>query len=116
MIGDIRKWAASLPVFALTDKQHVELEQIFELYDSDHSGSISYSELVAHFTKLGFSEDDNERIFRMIDRDGGGEVDMTEFKRFYRGFFDSTKTSDYGRGVSTFSGDASTGSAYPRRT
>jgi hypothetical protein len=39
MISDIRRWAASMPVPALTDKQHVELEQLFEIYDLDGSGT-----------------------------------------------------------------------------
>ncbi len=39
---------------------------------------------MAHFTKMGFNESDNARIFFMFDRDGGGEIDLIEFKRFYR--------------------------------
>ena len=96
MIGEIRKWAASMPVPALTDKQHVELEQLFELYDTDGSGSITMDELVAHFSNLGFSEEDNAHMFRMFDRDGGGSVDLVEFKRFYRSVFDTTKIEGQG--------------------
>ena len=64
--------------------------------------AVSISELEAHFAKLGFSESDNARMFSMFDRDGGGEIDMIEFKRFYRSVYDSTKLEDYGRGVTTF--------------
>lgn len=59
-------------------------------------------ELVQHFTNLGFTESDNARLFRLFDRDGGGSIDLTEFKRFYRSVFDSTKSEDYGRGVTTY--------------
>lgn len=57
MIGDIKKWASQMPVFALTDRQHLDLEQLFALYDTDNSGSIDMEELVEHFTKLGFNEE-----------------------------------------------------------
>lgn len=33
-IVDIKRWAAHLPVYPLTDAQHVELEQLFALYDA----------------------------------------------------------------------------------
>jgi hypothetical protein len=74
MIQDVKKWASRLDVAALTDKQHTELEQLFDLYDADGSGSVSLEELEAHFTNLGFTEDDNARMFKMMDRDSGGEV------------------------------------------
>ncbi len=45
--AQIRKWAASMPVAALTDKQHIELEQLFEIYDTDGSGTVVSSMLPA---------------------------------------------------------------------
>jgi len=98
MMGEIKKWLTNMDVPALTDKQHIELEQLFQLYDKDGSGTIEMDELRGHFTSLGFSEEDNARMFRMFDRDGGGEVDLTEFKRFYRSVYES-RYDDQGRSL-----------------
>jgi Ca2+-binding EF-hand superfamily protein len=71
-LAELKKWATACPVLALTEKQHLELETLFSIYDQDGSGTIEMDELVAHFTSLGFTEEENARMFCKFDRGAGG--------------------------------------------
>jgi hypothetical protein len=78
MIGDIKKWANNLPIYPLSDKQHTELEALFELYDADSSGTIDMSELVAHFQKLGFTESGKKEERKGKERKGKERKDKNK--------------------------------------
>ncbi|GMH11393.1 hypothetical protein Nepgr_013234 [Nepenthes gracilis] len=66
---------------ALTQRKRQEIKEIFDLFDTDRSGSIDAKELNVAMRSLGF-EMTEEQINRMIadaDRDGSGAIDFDEF-------------------------------------
>lgn len=66
----------------LTADQETKVKLAFEQYDADHSGMIDKGELMTVMRALGHmptSRDDEERLFRYVDRDGDGLVDYNEF-------------------------------------
>eukprot|EP00929_Paragymnodinium_shiwhaense_P119381 TRINITY_DN91275_c0_g1_i1.p1 TRINITY_DN91275_c0_g1~~TRINITY_DN91275_c0_g1_i1.p1 ORF type:complete len:708 (-),score=108.70 TRINITY_DN91275_c0_g1_i1:340-2463(-) len=69
------KWACSM-------------RELFHEMDEDRSGTVSWAEMEAHFQNvqvqglfqtLGLSSDDLALLFRLIDDDGSGEVNIDEF-------------------------------------
>ncbi len=60
------------------------IKEIFEVYDSDGSGSIEEDELVEGLKAIGgFSTSDSMTIFRQIDADGQGSISMEEFQSWW---------------------------------
>ncbi|KAI5660268.1 hypothetical protein M9H77_29061 [Catharanthus roseus] len=59
-----------------------ELHDAFELYDQDHDGFISVTELHQILTRLGerCSTDDCASMIKSVDSDGDGRVNFEEFK------------------------------------
>eukprot|EP00668_Euglena_longa_P045922 GGOE01061605.1.p1 GENE.GGOE01061605.1~~GGOE01061605.1.p1 ORF type:complete len:318 (+),score=99.51 GGOE01061605.1:1-954(+) len=53
----------------------------FERFDTDHSGNLDVHEFHKAFQSLGlgYSFEDAENLFMMMDEDGNGEMDMQEF-------------------------------------
>ncbi|KAL3615351.1 hypothetical protein CASFOL_041012 [Castilleja foliolosa] len=60
-----------------------ELREAFELYDQDHDGKISASELHKILTRLGehCSEQDCSGMIKTVDADGDGCVSFEEFTK-----------------------------------
>merc|ERR1711920_1172925 len=65
-----------------------ELRDVFAEMDFDESGTIGLQEVKAYFedprvrgffTALGLDTSDTERLFRLLDDDGSGDVDVNEF-------------------------------------
>jgi Ca2+-binding EF-hand superfamily protein len=59
-----------------------ELKETFALFDADHSGTISTSEIMHMLkTQLGaqITPEEAKAIVHTIDRNGDGEVDLDEF-------------------------------------
>ncbi|KAL8019641.1 putative serine/threonine-protein phosphatase with EF-hands [Plasmopara halstedii] len=57
-------------------------EELFAKYDTDKSGNISAPEFLAMLPEVGvyLSAAKAMRVFRQCDTDGGGEIDLAEFK------------------------------------
>eukprot|EP00304_Pavlova_gyrans_P008968 CAMPEP_0206058608 /NCGR_PEP_ID=MMETSP1466-20131121/47051_1 /ASSEMBLY_ACC=CAM_ASM_001126 /TAXON_ID=44452 /ORGANISM="Pavlova gyrans, Strain CCMP608" /LENGTH=100 /DNA_ID=CAMNT_0053433903 /DNA_START=53 /DNA_END=352 /DNA_ORIENTATION=+ len=71
----------------LTDEQIEEIREAFNLFDTDHSGSIDYRELKAAMRALGF-EVKKEELRKMIldvDSDGSGHIEFPEFLEMMTG-------------------------------
>merc|ERR1711990_876567 len=66
---------------SLTDEQKAELREAFDLFDTDGSGAVDFSELHTAMKALGF-EPKKEEINKMVkemDKDGDATVDFEEF-------------------------------------
>ena len=62
-----------------------DLAQIlFDMFDTDHSGSISVQEFIDKMQKVAkdLSVDDITMIARELDEDQSGSIDIAEFKEF----------------------------------
>ncbi|CAF2885049.1 unnamed protein product [Rotaria sp. Silwood2] len=66
----------------LTASQERELHDAFDLFDSDHSGRISKSELkrVLHALNITTTDHEVEQLLTQMDSDHSGEIDYREFK------------------------------------
>eukprot|EP01027_Heterolobosea_sp_BB2_P008623 GEZU01012796.1.p1 GENE.GEZU01012796.1~~GEZU01012796.1.p1 ORF type:complete len:200 (-),score=46.76 GEZU01012796.1:163-681(-) len=65
----------------LTEEQKNEIQEAFDLFDTDGSGTIDAKELKVAMRALGF-EPKKEEIKKMIadiDKDGSGTIDFNEF-------------------------------------
>jgi len=72
----------------LKEKYLEEMRDLFHSMDKDGSGSLTIEEIHEHFSDvrvksyfqvLGMDPDDIERLFRLIDQDASGEVEVQEF-------------------------------------
>lgn len=71
------------PFAATEDGGEKELKEAFELYDQNHNGLISASELHVMLTRLGerCAVKDCARMIKSVDSDGDGYVNFAEFKK-----------------------------------
>ena len=60
----------------LSEEQIEEIREAFNLFDTDHSGSIDYRELKAAMRALGFEvkKEELRKMITDIDADGSGNV------------------------------------------
>lgn len=65
----------------LTPEQIEEFRDAFNLFDTDHSGSISATELSTVMKSLGLTPNETDVLDLMneIDQDGNNEIDFDEF-------------------------------------
>jgi len=65
----------------LSDEQLEEIKEAFNLFDTDHSGSIDLRELKAAMRALGFElkKEEVRNIFEELDKDLNQEVTLEEF-------------------------------------
>ncbi|CCH62443.1 hypothetical protein TBLA_0H01560 [Henningerozyma blattae CBS 6284] len=65
----------------LTQEQIEEYREIFNLFDKDHSGSISGSELTSVMRSLGLKPTESEvtDLMNEIDLDGNHQIEFDEF-------------------------------------
>lgn len=70
----------------LTDEEVQEIRSAFNLFDSDHSGTIDYRELKVAMRALGFAVRGTEvkKILTQYDADGSGKIEFDEFKEILR--------------------------------
>ncbi|CAF3401091.1 unnamed protein product [Rotaria socialis] len=66
----------------LTPSQEQELRDAFNLFDRDHSGKITKSELRKLLRALNVKATDSEvqRLLHRMDTDNSGDIDFNEFK------------------------------------
>ncbi|CAI9773705.1 unnamed protein product [Fraxinus pennsylvanica] len=71
------------PFASTGDGGEKELKEAFELYDQNHNGLISASELHAMLTRLGerCTVKDCARMIKSVDSDDDGYVNFAEFKK-----------------------------------
>eukprot|EP01013_Petalomonas_cantuscygni_P031583 TRINITY_DN57811_c0_g1_i1.p1 TRINITY_DN57811_c0_g1~~TRINITY_DN57811_c0_g1_i1.p1 ORF type:complete len:177 (+),score=44.84 TRINITY_DN57811_c0_g1_i1:171-701(+) len=71
-------------ISSISPEQLADYREMFNLMDSDRSGTVSASELGQAMTKLGRPMDaaDLENALAAVDKDRSGELDFTEFVRF----------------------------------
>jgi calcium-dependent protein kinase len=83
--------------------QEDKLKEIFNLFDIDHSGTITAEELKKILGSKGAAKDeidDNEwdKIIDEVDKDGNGEISFQEFKEMIYSMF-NLKISDCEEGA-----------------
>lgn len=68
------------------DEDHEELENLFDLNDSDSNGRIDFSEFRQLLNDLGadMSDEELEVGFNDIDSNGSGEIEFDEFTDWWR--------------------------------
>merc|ERR1712087_596055 len=71
----------------LSEEQIEEIREAFNLFDTDHSGSIDYRELKAAMHALGFDvkKDELKKMITDIDADGSGQIEFPEFLEMMTG-------------------------------
>merc|ERR1711975_192920 len=70
----------------LSEEQIEEIREAFNLFDTDHSGSIDYRELKAAMRALGFegekeTKEEILKVFKLFDDDGTGKISFKNLKR-----------------------------------
>ena len=65
----------------LTDEQRQEIKEAFDLFDTDHSGSIDYHELKVAMRALGFDVRKPEvlKLMKEYDRNQTGQIEYVDF-------------------------------------
>ena len=71
----------------LSEEQIEEIREAFNLFDTDHSGSIDYRELKAAMRALGFEvkKEELRKMITDIDADGSGNIEFPEFLEMMTG-------------------------------
>eukprot|EP01125_Pyxidicula_operculata_P016831 TRINITY_DN5831_c0_g2_i2.p1 TRINITY_DN5831_c0_g2~~TRINITY_DN5831_c0_g2_i2.p1 ORF type:complete len:133 (+),score=18.92 TRINITY_DN5831_c0_g2_i2:278-676(+) len=74
----------------MTNMERSDLESLFQLYDCDHSGTITWREYICVITLImaGTIEDRVRLIFNCFDADGNGVLTKDEFKKAAKNFSD----------------------------
>ena len=64
----------------LSEEQTEEIREAFNLFDTDHSGSIDYRELKAAMRALGFEvkKEELRKMITDIDADGSGHIEVRQ--------------------------------------
>ncbi|XP_021343503.1 neo-calmodulin-like isoform X2 [Mizuhopecten yessoensis] len=68
----------------ITDEIREEIKESFEMFDSDHDGKISTSEIKNLLTNLGMTPDKSviDDVIKRLDADENGTVEYDEFEDF----------------------------------
>lgn len=75
----LRKVALMVIAHRSTSEEIGILRKVFQQYDTDGSGHLSFSEFKAAMFEAGYSDDDAHELFDAIDLDGTGFIRYTEF-------------------------------------
>eukprot|EP01043_Picozoa_sp_COSAG02_P028960 COSAG02_NODE_1783_length_10942_cov_1025.230266_3_plen_2086_part_00 len=77
--------------------QNDQLNDVFEFFDDDETGTISVSELSECILALGNSVDEEEahNLAAHVDSDGSGEIEREEFFVFMRPLMSISQKADY---------------------
>jgi Ca2+-binding EF-hand superfamily protein len=79
----------------LTDFEVREIKELFDQFDSDHSGSISLTELRQALSGIGLNDNQTfNQIWIEADRDKSGYIDLDEFMTMLVGPDHDTESKD----------------------
>ena len=80
----VRLWFAT--VLQSERDSREEIMKVFELFDEDNTGAISFRNLKRVATELGenLTDDELQEMIDEADRDGDGEVNEEEFLRIMK--------------------------------
>lgn len=73
----------------LTDEQRREIRAMFNLYDKDHSGTITLAEFRLAMRRCGCDGPGMEDDFAAADEDGNGEIDVEEWTRHMKKIYNT---------------------------
>ena len=62
-----------------SQKKELAAKEFFNLVDVDKSGTLSKYELKTALLDFGFSDEERDTIFSLVDADGSGSVTLNEF-------------------------------------
>ena len=67
--------------YGLTEDEVIEIKEAFDLFDSDHSGTIDTEELKQALSNLGINAKNQtlQNMMNDIDKNQSGTIDFTEF-------------------------------------
>eukprot|EP00474_Spongospora_subterranea_P010462 CRZ10920.1 hypothetical protein [Spongospora subterranea] len=71
----------------MTEDQMVEIKEAFNLFDTDHSGTIDAKELQAAMRALGFDvrKEEIRKMLSEVDSDQSGQIEFNEFVKLMTG-------------------------------
>jgi len=71
----------------LSQEQHEEIKEAFNLFDTDHSGSIDVRELKAAMRALGFEvkKEEMKKMLSDIDKDANSQITYDDFLKLMAG-------------------------------
>eukprot|EP00760_Papus_ankaliazontas_P032947 PhM_4_TR6096/c0_g1_i1/m.107086/K02183/CALM; calmodulin len=80
----------------LTNSQIEQLKEVFNHFDTDHSGSIDIDELGKVFDAMGqsLSKEELGQLIAQVDDDGSGEIEFQEFMLLMCSNFGNQRTFD----------------------
>jgi len=77
--SQLQKLALTVIAHRSTSKELLQLRKIFDSFDTERNGVLSYEEFKAALEKKGYAEQDISDIFASVDLNSNGHIMYTEF-------------------------------------
>ena len=77
--SQLKKLALTVIAHRSTAQDLLQLRSIFDSFDTERNGVLSFDEFKAALEKMGYEEDDINDIFESIDLNQNGQIMYTEF-------------------------------------
>jgi len=80
----------------LSQEQTEEIKEAFNLFDTDHSGTIDIRELKAAMRALGFEmkKEEVKKLLADLDKDGNSQINLDEFTQMMTGKMSSRDSAE----------------------